>query len=99
MSSSSGLRDLESELGCVPSKRLDLLVAVSVFVVLGPFVNVSLTYSRLQRACDRRVGRGGRPLSFPPVCGLLCNRCSPISWWSLQYLAAEFQPELCFSGS
>jgi hypothetical protein len=41
MSSSSGLRDLESEFGCVLSEQLDLLVAVSLLVVLSPFVKVS----------------------------------------------------------
>jgi len=59
MSSSPGLRDLESEFGCVLSEQLDLLVAVSLFVVLGPFVNVSLTV--LQHAIDQSgeaVGHG-----------------------------------------
>jgi hypothetical protein len=96
MSSSSGLRGLESKLGCVLSEQLDLLVAVSLLVVLGPFVNVSLTV--LQHAMDES-GRGAGPFSSAPVCGLLCNRCSPIGSWSLQYLAAEFQAELCFLGS
>ena len=62
MSSSSGLRDLESEFGGVLSEQLDLLVAVSLFVVLGPFVNLSLTVP--QHAIDQsgvsvRHGRGG----------------------------------------
>lgn len=51
MSSSPGLGDLESELGCVLSEQLDLLVAVSLFVVLSPFVDVSL--SVLQHAIDQ----------------------------------------------
>ena len=67
MSSSSGLGDLESEFGRVLSEQLDLLVAVSLFVVLGPFVNVSLTV--LQHAMDesgeavghRRDGLWGHP--------------------------------------
>ena len=59
MSSSLGLSDLESELGCVLSEQLDLLVAVSLLVVLGPFVDVSL--SVLQHAIDQSgeaVGHG-----------------------------------------
>jgi len=50
MSSGSSLRDLESEFCRVLSEQLDLLVAVSLFVVLGAFVNVSLTV--LQHAID-----------------------------------------------
>jgi hypothetical protein len=50
MRSSLGLRDLESEFDRVLSEQLDLLVAVSLFVVVGPFVNVSLTV--LQHAID-----------------------------------------------
>jgi hypothetical protein len=42
--------DLESEFGGVLSEQLDLLVAVSLFVVLGPLVNVSLTV--FQHAVD-----------------------------------------------
>jgi hypothetical protein len=50
MSSSLGLGDLESEPGCILSEQLDLLVAVSLFIVLGPFVDISL--SVLQHAID-----------------------------------------------
>jgi len=57
MSSRSGLRDLASEFGCVLSEQLDLLVAVSLLVVLSPFVNVSLTI--LQHAID--LGRADEP--------------------------------------
>ena len=59
MSSSLGIVDLESELGCVLSEQLDLLVAVSLLIVLGPFVDVSL--SVLQHAIDQSgeaVGHG-----------------------------------------
>jgi len=68
MSSSSGLRDLESEFGRILSEQLDLLVAVSLFVVLGPFVNVSLTV--LQHAIDQSgepVGHGRDGLWAPSL--------------------------------
>ena len=58
MSSGSSLRDLESEFCRVLSEQLDLLVAVSLFVVFGSF-NVSLT--ALQHAIDESgeaVGHG-----------------------------------------
>ena len=57
MSSGSAVRDLESEFGRVLSKQLDLLVAVPLFVVLGPFVNASLTV--LQHA----INQAGEPVS------------------------------------
>lgn len=61
MSSSSGLRDLESEF--VLSEQLDLLVAVSLFVVHGPFVNVPPIlggYLGGSSAVDRMICTGPR---------------------------------------
>jgi hypothetical protein len=52
--------DLQAELGGLLSDELDLLLAVSSFVVLRPFVDVLLTI--LQHAIDQSgeaVGHGG----------------------------------------
>src|SRR5258706_10374523 len=43
--------DLEAQFGCFLSEELDLLSAISVFVVLSAFVNVSLTI--LQHSIDQ----------------------------------------------
>ena len=56
MSSSLDLGDLESELGSVLSEQLDLLVAVSLFGVLGPFC---LRIVGRTSACDRPIERAG----------------------------------------
>lgn len=50
--------DLQAELGGLFSEELDLLVAVSLLVVLRPFVDVVLTI--LQHAVDQSE-RGGGP--------------------------------------
>jgi len=63
-----GWCDPEAELGCLLSEELYLLLAVSLLVVLGAFVDVLLTV--LQRAIDqsgepvghRRNGFGGAEL-------------------------------------
>jgi hypothetical protein len=49
--------DLEAKFGCFFSEELDLLSAISVLVVVGAFVNVSLTV--LQHSIDQ----SGEPVS------------------------------------
>ena len=51
---------LEAELGSLSSKELELLLAISLLIVLSPFVDVSLTV--LEHSIDETsepVGHGG----------------------------------------
>src|SRR5258706_16260683 len=69
--------DLEAQFGCFLPEELDLLAAISVFVVLSAFVNVSLTI--LQHSIDqsgepvghRRNGLRGTELGAQP--SVLCS--------------------------